>query len=182
MNATADALLSGQPECSEQQTGAQAEAASALDQKEAAKAARKAEQAAKKAAKAAKKAAKKGGQGTLDMLYQASVDELTGGLAPVNKEALLQMFNLLTEKHSRFLNRLQMSAIFRAFNDKDSQKHELIEMSLGEWEGLCRVYSQVPTEGYGIPLSTLGEVYKLHLVKTNTAPNALEFLRKESEC
>ena len=38
MNATADALLSGQPECSDQQNGAQAEAASALDQKEAAKA------------------------------------------------------------------------------------------------------------------------------------------------
>ena len=113
--------------------------------------------------------------------YQASVDELSGGLAPVNKEALLQIFNLLARKHCRFLDRLQMSAIFRAFNDKNSREHELVLMPLSDWEGLCRVWNQIPSEAYGIPFKIFGEVYSHHLVKSDTALRALEFLRKEAE-
>jgi len=104
--------------------------------------------------------------------YQASVDELAG---EPDKEVLVNIFNLLAAKHCRFLDRLQMSAVFRAFDDKGSQKHKLMEMPKGEWDGLCRVYDQV----YGIPLTVLAEVYKNHLLKTSTADRALEFLRRE---
>lgn len=144
-----------------------------LDEKAAAKAARRAAREAKAAKKAAKKAGADPGQ------YTPTVDALSAGLAPVNKQALVEMFVLLAGPHGRFLDRQMMSAVFRAFNDKDSRARPLEVMPLSEWEGLCRVYKQVPTEGYGIPLPTLGEVYKLHLVNTATAPSALEFLQQE---
>jgi len=105
--------------------------------------------------------------------YEASVDELPDGLARDNKEALVAIFNLLADADSRYLNRLQMSAVFRAFNDQNTQQEALVEMPKGEWEGICRTYNQI----YGIPVTVLADLYGAHLVKTNTAEKALAFLR-----
>jgi len=108
--------------------------------------------------------------------YQASVDELPCSLPIKNKEVLVQIFIILADNHTPWLNRMQMSAVFRAFNDKGSQEHPLVEMPEAEWIGLCRVYDQT----YGIPIQVLAGLYGTHLVKTNTAEKALEFLRKEA--